>query len=209
MSEPVVASGLTSPKIHLAGASRALNGQRARERAVENGEAMSDGSFPIRDGVDLKRALASFGRAKDKGAAKRHIIRRARALGKIDLLPESWKATASREFPGSGTRAAEPGAPKTIVVAAAGPNELDDQLLIKAERHNSAAPDDRQVSVAKLKAVYRRGLAEFTVKPCVTPEQYAHARVNSFLRLLGGDAPDSASYTGDNDLLPASHPART
>lgn len=202
MSEPVTASGLTSPKTHLPAASRALAPQRARARAAESGEAMADGSFPIRDGADLKRAIQSFGRAKDKGAARRHIIRRARTLGRIELLPESWQDTATKSFPGE----VKLNEPQTVIASA--PTALDDQLLLKAERHNARASEDRQVSVAKLKAVYRRGLSEFTVRPCVTPEQYAHSRVNSFLRLLSASGPDSVSYVGDNDLLPASHPAR-
>lgn len=203
MSEPIVSSGLTSPKTHLPATSRALSPQRGRARAAESGEAMADGSFPIRDGADLKRALQSFGRAKDKGAARRHIVRRARTLGRIELLPESWQDSAVKSFPGDAKTE-----PSHTVVVASAPTSLDDQLCIKAERHNANATEDRQVSVAKLKAVYRRGISEFTVRPCVTPEQYAHARINSFLRLMSSNAPDSASYVGDNDLLPAAHPAR-
>ena len=51
---------------------------------------MSDGSFPIVTVGDLQNAIQAFGRAGNPSAAKRHIIRRAKALGRSDLLPESW-----------------------------------------------------------------------------------------------------------------------
>lgn len=63
-----------------------------REAAAEEGAALPDGSFPIRTVADLRNAIKAFGRAKDPEAAKAHIKRRAEALGKADLLPESWKA---------------------------------------------------------------------------------------------------------------------
>jgi hypothetical protein len=62
-----------------------------RKRMALNGQAMGDGSFPIADEADLRNAIQAVGRAKDYEAAKRHIMRRARALGKEDLLPEEWK----------------------------------------------------------------------------------------------------------------------
>lgn len=216
----VAASALTTDKTHLPAASLSRVSPTTRSKAADKGEAMKDGSFPIRDGADLKRAINAFGRAKDKGAAKRHIIRRAKALGKTDILPDSWKALALREFPGQrqsedvtreniGEKLIEALTEPIIAsaVIAPAPNPVDDELLVKAERHNAEAKNDRLVSVAKLKTVYRRGLSEYTTRPCVTPEQYAHARVNSFLRLLASGAPDSASYTVDNDLLPRTHPA--
>lgn len=61
-----------------------------RERMARQGTAMRDGSFPIADEADLRNAIQSVGRAGDYDAAKRHIIRRARALGLTQLLPEDW-----------------------------------------------------------------------------------------------------------------------
>ncbi len=62
-----------------------------REKLAEEGQALPDGSFPIRNVQDLKDAIRSWGRAKDKERAKRWIKRRAKELGKEDLLPETWK----------------------------------------------------------------------------------------------------------------------
>jgi len=62
-----------------------------RDALAKEGKAMKDGSFPIRNVEDLKNAIQAHGRAKDVAAAKKHIIKRARALGKYDLIPDEWK----------------------------------------------------------------------------------------------------------------------
>ena len=51
-----------------------------RRKLAERGEALPDGSFPIRNREDLRDAIQSYGRAKDKAEAKRWIKRRAREL---------------------------------------------------------------------------------------------------------------------------------
>lgn len=61
-----------------------------RDKAADKGQAMPGGAFPIKTKQDLKNAIAAFGRAKDKPAAKKHIISRARALGAVDMLPGDW-----------------------------------------------------------------------------------------------------------------------
>lgn len=62
-----------------------------RRRLAESGAAMSDGSYPIVNEQDLRNAIQSFGRSDDPKATKEHIKRRARALGRTDILPENWK----------------------------------------------------------------------------------------------------------------------
>lgn len=52
-------------------------------------------SFPIKTKADLKNAIQAYGRAKNKAAAKAHIIRRAKALGATDMLPEGWMSEKS------------------------------------------------------------------------------------------------------------------
>lgn len=66
--------------------------EERRTELAEGGMALPDGSYPIVDEADLKNAIQAFGRAKDKEAAKRHIMKRAKALGKEDLIPEEWSA---------------------------------------------------------------------------------------------------------------------
>lgn len=67
-----------------------------RERLAKEGKALRDGSFPIRNVEDLKNAVSAYGRAKKTNRAKvrRHIIKRARKLGRPDLIPENWTEAA-------------------------------------------------------------------------------------------------------------------
>jgi len=61
-----------------------------RKDMAEAGQALPDGSYPIKTVGDLKNAIQSFGRAKDPAKVKAHIIARAKALGKEDMIPEAW-----------------------------------------------------------------------------------------------------------------------
>lgn len=61
-----------------------------RKKLAKSGAAMPDGSFPIVNEQDLKNAIQAIGRAKDPAKARAHIKKRAKALGKSDLIPEGW-----------------------------------------------------------------------------------------------------------------------
>jgi hypothetical protein len=61
-----------------------------RHKLADEGKALPDGSFPIRNREDLRDAVQSFGRAKDKAEAKRWIKKRARELRGEKDLPEDW-----------------------------------------------------------------------------------------------------------------------
>ena len=69
--------------------SREFNTEK-RSKLADKGKAMSDGSFPIESEQDLKNAIHAIGRAKDPAAAKRHIKKRASALGLSKLIPPGW-----------------------------------------------------------------------------------------------------------------------
>lgn len=62
-----------------------------REKLAKEGKALPDGSFPINSLKDLKNAIKAHGRASDPEKVKAHIIKRAKDLGKQDLLPDDWK----------------------------------------------------------------------------------------------------------------------
>jgi len=66
-----------------------------RQRMAEMGQAMPDGSFPIKTRMDLSNAIQSVGRAADYEKAKRHIIRRARQLNLVSMLPQDWNVSKS------------------------------------------------------------------------------------------------------------------
>jgi hypothetical protein len=61
-----------------------------RTSMAKEGTAMPDGSFPIKNESDLRNAIQAYGRAKDKEAAKRHIMKRAKEMGKENLIPSNW-----------------------------------------------------------------------------------------------------------------------
>lgn len=61
-----------------------------RNQMAEAGKALPDGSYPIESVIDLKNAIAAHGRATDKEAAKRHIMKRAKALGQENMIPDNW-----------------------------------------------------------------------------------------------------------------------
>lgn len=63
---------------------------KERAQLADSGAALPDGSYPIKTTSDLENAIQAFGRAKDPGKVKAHIIRRARALGATNKLPEDW-----------------------------------------------------------------------------------------------------------------------
>ena len=65
-----------------------------RRQMAKNGEAMPDGSYPIKTKGDLQNAIHAIGRGDASHASiKRHIIKRARALGAVSMLPEEWGVT--------------------------------------------------------------------------------------------------------------------
>lgn len=72
----------------------------AREQAAKRGQAMQGGRFPIRNKSDLSNAIRAVGRVRPnteeaRAKVRRFIIRRARALGATDQIPDSWAADGS------------------------------------------------------------------------------------------------------------------
>jgi hypothetical protein len=52
-----------------------------REQAAKRGQALPDGSYPIKDKTDWHKAKHALGRAKNRAAVVRHLRKRGRALG--------------------------------------------------------------------------------------------------------------------------------
>ena len=77
----------------------AIVSRRVRKRLAKEGKALPDGSFPIRNIGDLKNAVKSYGRAKtgSRAAVRRHIVKRARALNRRDLVPDTWREASLDE----------------------------------------------------------------------------------------------------------------
>ena len=78
----------------------------------------------------------------------------------------------------------------------------------KVAEHNEKAKNGRKVTLAKLKAVYRRGAGAFSTshRPDQNRNSWAMARVNAYLKLVRSGKPNNPKYVQDNDLLPKMHP---
>ncbi len=70
--------------------------RRERIKLAEDGKALPDGSFPIRNSGDLRNAIQAYGRAKagKRALVRKHIMKRARALNKEAMVPDKWKVAA-------------------------------------------------------------------------------------------------------------------
>lgn len=66
------------------------------KRMAANGEAMENESYPIADRADLEDAIHAVGRGgASHDAIRRHIERRAKALGASSMIPDNWAADGS------------------------------------------------------------------------------------------------------------------
>ena len=76
---------------------KAMYSEDERDEMAKGGMALPDGSYPIKDEEDLKNAIMAIGRAKDPEEAKMHCMKRAKELGKEDMIPESWTSDKPEE----------------------------------------------------------------------------------------------------------------
>lgn len=97
-----------------------------RKKLAKKGTALPDGSFPIENIVDLHNAIRAFGRAKNKAAAKRHIIKRAKALGASNVLPSKWKTNNSS---GMSPALTDPALTADELVLLSQPRKENDKML--------------------------------------------------------------------------------
>jgi hypothetical protein len=72
-----------------------------REKLRKEGKAMpgkgdSPGRYPIPNVEYLKKAIKAVGRGSgDHSVIRRYIMRRARALGATNLIPDNWNSDGS------------------------------------------------------------------------------------------------------------------
>ncbi|MCX5285686.1 hypothetical protein [Streptomyces sp. NBC_00198] len=68
----------------------------AKAKKAAAGTAMADGSYPIASKADVRKAIAAVGRGgADHDAIRKHIIKRATALGLEGMVPTDWNANGS------------------------------------------------------------------------------------------------------------------
>ena len=113
--------------------------------------------------------------------------------------PKDRKKGSKKNKPGS----AKPGGSVTFS------ESVTKSLSNKVTEHNKKS--SRKVTLAKLKAVYRRGAGAFSTshRPGVSRGAWAMARVNAFLKLVRSGKPSNPKYVQDNDLLPSGHPRKS
>jgi hypothetical protein len=117
-----------------------------RMKLAEKGEALPDGSYPIRNVEDLKNAIQSYGRSKESDRAKvrKHIEKRARGLNVRHLVPEEWKTaatdavTASAEDLKSRLLAAQEELNKVFAVEDEIPEEMMEDVVEDVENGSPA-----------------------------------------------------------------------
>jgi hypothetical protein len=125
--------------------------------------------FQVRDLSELRRAIAY---AEDEVDVRRYVMQRARALGHTDMVPVSW---SERLAP----RPAQPA------------QSLDAEFERLSQTYD--------IGVAKLKAVYLRGVKEFTSSQDAqgSPTMYGLARVQRFVNA----ATNAHVSCPDDDLM--------
>lgn len=113
----------------------------SRDEMADSGEALPDGSYPIADEADLRNAIQAYGRAKDKEAAKAHIVKRAVALGLEDLIPEEWGDEESKSY-AEAEEDADAEAEEVMEEA----EEKSDDLMASLEEFNSLLESETKAS---------------------------------------------------------------
>ena len=63
---------------------------KERKDMADKGEAMDDGSFPIKSAKDVVNSVHDWGRAGSRTDVKQHIIQRAKQIGASDMIPDEW-----------------------------------------------------------------------------------------------------------------------
>lgn len=80
-----------------------MKAMAAKGQAMKN--AKGDPSYPIADEDDLDKAIRAVGRGgADHDAIRKHIISRAKALGKSSMIPDNWNPDGSMSDSDDGGR---------------------------------------------------------------------------------------------------------
>lgn len=109
-------------------------------------------SYPIGDTEDLGRAIKAVGRGKgDHDAVRAYIIRRAKALGASDEIPENWNSD------GTMTAAKSAAAPQTSGTDATAPTpetltEIVTKAVAEANKTSQGRIEALEAELAKVKA---------------------------------------------------------
>jgi hypothetical protein len=141
--------------------------QDERDKAAAKGQALPEGGFPIQSHDDLKKAVKAFGRAKNPTAAKRHIIKRAKAIKGTHLLPDTWGVTAAFSpnrvpagGPGGGEFAPLGASEQAAAQKKAKQDAADAQKKADHDRQVQQAEEDRQRKISEHEDDRQRKITE-------------------------------------------------
>lgn len=151
--------------------------QAYRDKAKEEGNALSDGSYPIKNASDLKDAaqLAASGHG-NVAAARRLIARRAKELGvKLDSLPGFGKASESTP---ALLRESEPTRISSTPTGVSTRGDAYEVVLIREGKGN--AEDGRYYTRHAVQELVSSGVAEgmqaYADHPSLDEEQFLPER---------------------------------
>jgi phage head maturation protease len=148
--------------------------QAERDAMAKSGEAMPDGSYPIKTRDDVQAAIDTVGMGKAPADdIKAHIIKRADALGCSDMLPKTWTSGKSlndqitfavgavQEAVDSASRVAALRAEKGKALSNVNRNSLEElygsvrvlKKLLKQEDEVNTADDSQEIHNLWLKSI--------------------------------------------------------
>jgi len=120
-----------------------------RDEYATSGVAMPNGDFPIPDEGHLKSAVGHWkDYTGDKAEAKSHIIKRAKALGLTNLLPDDWDGGSGDEAKG---KAVEPTTDKAVEAETTKTTALDAEEVQKIAK--AAAVEATKAAQAEIESL--------------------------------------------------------
>jgi len=191
----------------------------ARARDLANGRPLSKATLRrIRNYINRAAGTADAAPARDEQG---HVPKSKQALGlwgaRRGKAVAEWADRKLRNMSEAKTPAPKKDRikgskknPKGSASDSRGGITIDDAAEQGLKNKLEAYDGQHKIDLGMLKAVYRRGAGAFSTshRPGMTRNQWAMARVNTFIRLVK-TGKRKKSYTTDLDLLPKTHPQST
>jgi hypothetical protein len=127
--------------------------EEERMKLADEGKALPDGAYPIRNLEDLKNAIQAYGRAKssERRMVRKHIIKRARQLNKAELIPQHWLHADSAEA--KSVVASMRAKLEAVVAASPKDEEISDEELEELREVKEEADKQTQEEIEAAKEV--------------------------------------------------------
>lgn len=161
--------------------------QAERDQAVKDGNAMPDGSYPIRNCDELADAVKAVGRGSaDHDAIRRHIMRQAEKHNcAASAIPDNWNADGSLKDDGSNASAADKFADATATPApdaSSGDATTDDTST--SDDASSSVPTKVDPEVAAGIEALKKSVADLQALQATDPDATTDPADEKVLELL-------------------------